>query len=390
MKIPSLKNFLMNGLLLGVTLLVCLIFLEIVVRVFDLTPDIFLEPNAVTGVWHIPNKHGIYFRKDIPKTPVQINSKGLRDAEYSHTKPAHTYRIAILGDSFTQAIHVPLEDTYQQQLEQHLNIKASSFVTRFEVINFGVGGFGTAQEYLVFRHHILLYHPDLVILAFTFGNDIFENSPMLNGRKYLPYLLPDEHGMLKYVPPAPVPVYMRFGQYWQSIPFVYYRLVDGNTRLEQLLRGIKRGDSNTGGIPFEYLMYAPEWEPAWQDAWNLTIRILGQLAQEVAVEQMSLLIMGIPDQIQVDPQIQQDVLNLYPEMRQSLWVWEKPNHLLSAFCQAQGLPYFDLTPAFQAALCEGSPPLYYHDDGHWNPAGHHLAAKVLYQQLSERGLQLEN
>jgi hypothetical protein len=174
-----------------------------------LTPDIFLQADSRTGVWHIPNKEGVYFRKDIPKIRVTINSQGLRDYEYSQTKRKNTYRIAVLGDSFTQAIHVPLEDTYQQILEKRLNSTHAS--THFEVINFGVGGFGTTHEYLVFHYHALKYHPDLVILGFTFGNDIFENSPVLNGRKYLPYLIIGGNSALLSIPPEPVPYYMRLG-----------------------------------------------------------------------------------------------------------------------------------------------------------------------------------
>src|SRR2546428_7151353 len=47
-------------------------------------------------------------------------------------------------------------------------------------MNFGVPGFGTAQELLTFRHRALPYHPDAVILAFFTYNDVQNNHRALN------------------------------------------------------------------------------------------------------------------------------------------------------------------------------------------------------------------
>ena len=49
-----------------------------------------------------------------------MNSGGFRDYERSKTKPKNGFRIALLGDSFTEAIHVKLEDTHGAIIEQNL------------------------------------------------------------------------------------------------------------------------------------------------------------------------------------------------------------------------------------------------------------------------------
>jgi hypothetical protein len=85
------------------------------------------------------------------------------------------------------------------------------------------------------------------------------------------------------------------------IPFLYYRVVDGNSKLERVLRGIKRGEKNNDGVPFEYSMYAPVWDPAWEEAWEITKQILLRLEQEAISRSITFMIVGIPDQIQVDP-----------------------------------------------------------------------------------------
>jgi hypothetical protein len=336
----------LNGSLLCGSIVLCLICIEFIIRFLGLAPDVFLQTDPKTGVWHIPNTTGTYFRKDIPKTPVKINAHGLRDHEYPLSKPEHTYRIAVLGDSFTEAIHVPLEFTYQQQVEERLNALKTG-AEQIEVINFGVGGFSTAQEYLVFKYHVLPYQPDMVVLAFMLGNDIFENSPILNGRAYLPYFTLSSDGNLQQIPPQPVPLYMQLGRYMKLIPFLYYRVIDGNSSLERWLRGIRRMETETSGIPLPYHVYAPQWNATWNEAWKITQQILFQLHTEVTTKGMQFLLIAIPEHVQVNPVFRTEVLSTYPAMRNQKWEWEKPNRLLRDFCKSAIIPFFDLSEEFE-------------------------------------------
>jgi hypothetical protein len=45
------------------------------------------------------------------------------------------------------------------------------------------------------------------------------------------------------------------------------------------------------------------------------------------------------------------------------------------------IPVVDLLPAFQQWTAAGKAPLYLDWDGHWNDAGHRLAANVVVQNL---------
>jgi len=127
-----------------------------------------LKPGA-SGEW---NGEGSSF--------VQVNSEGLRDREHTKAKPPNTLRVAVLGDSFTEAIHVPVEQTFWSKLERKLgNCEAVKGRKNVEVMNFGVQGYGTAQELIMLRKKVWDYSPDIVILAFFIGNDIINNSPQL-------------------------------------------------------------------------------------------------------------------------------------------------------------------------------------------------------------------
>nr|WP_293107071.1 hypothetical protein [Okeania sp. SIO2F4] len=57
------------------------------------------------------------------------------------------------------------------------------------IINFGVQGYGTAQELMTFRHHVWDYAPDLVILAFYAANDIRNNYRPLERNYLRPYFV---------------------------------------------------------------------------------------------------------------------------------------------------------------------------------------------------------
>ena len=123
--------------------------------------------DANLGFVHAPNTSAFLMGVD-----VRINSQGLRDREYSLAKPAGVYRVLILGDSTTLGWGVKAEDTAAKILERELG-------PRFEVINAGVGNYGTVQEFSYYKTRGRLFHPDLVILQY-FINDP-EPVPQLKG-----------------------------------------------------------------------------------------------------------------------------------------------------------------------------------------------------------------
>jgi lysophospholipase L1-like esterase len=129
---------------------------------------------------HVPNGHAHLMGVD-----VDINSQGLRDREYTLEKPPGTYRILMLGDSTTFGWGVRAEDTAAKILERELNAAGSD--TRFEVINAGVGNYGTVQEVTYYRTRGRAFHPDVVVLVY-FINDAEpvpqETSSFLRDRSY--------------------------------------------------------------------------------------------------------------------------------------------------------------------------------------------------------------
>jgi hypothetical protein len=138
--------------------------------VFDLSDD--NVPVEITDV--------TFTTKDGGPSPLRhvvtyhMNSKGFRDNEYSVDRPPGVFRIACLGDSVTMGEGVHFEDTFAKQLEGLLNRQAKSVDGRreFEVLNFGVDGFSTREERILYERTVSGYDPDVVLLTMVSNDDM--------------------------------------------------------------------------------------------------------------------------------------------------------------------------------------------------------------------------
>jgi len=104
---------------------------------------------------------------------MQINSRGLRDREFTLTKPAGTFRVGAFGDSFTFGEGVQNDETWPKRLEYYLAVDKSpgSGGRRVEVLNFGIGKTGTSHQLAWYRKEGRLYGLDVVVVG-LFANDV--------------------------------------------------------------------------------------------------------------------------------------------------------------------------------------------------------------------------
>ena len=127
-------------------------------------PD-FFDYDPVVGSKLRPGIQGYWLKEG--GGYVSINSDGLRDREHSLQPPPHTLRIAVLGDSFAEAMQVNREEAFWAVMEKDLQDCPRLRPRRVEVINFGQAGFGTTQELLALRHRVWKYAPEIVLLTAT-------------------------------------------------------------------------------------------------------------------------------------------------------------------------------------------------------------------------------
>jgi lysophospholipase L1-like esterase len=100
---------------------------------------------------------------------IRVNAAGMRDdREYAVPKPPGVRRVVVLGDSFTFAGKVTLEETFPKRLEPRLG--QASHGRRYEVLNLAVPGYNTRQEALLLEERGLAFEPDLVVVAFVLND----------------------------------------------------------------------------------------------------------------------------------------------------------------------------------------------------------------------------
>lgn len=107
--------------------------------------------------------------------PFKTNSHGLRDKEYTVKKPPSTFRVAMIGDSFTVPEGVRIDDAYHSLLEEWFNESSRSLT--YEFLNFGVGGYQLPEYAATLKGKALSYTPDLIFIAFCPRNDFRPYDP---------------------------------------------------------------------------------------------------------------------------------------------------------------------------------------------------------------------
>lgn len=356
-----------------------LLTVELGVRLLHLVPDRFWRPDPVLGSALIPNATGWWTQEEHEfVVPVRINAEGRRDLDRSRDKPPGTMRILLLGDSFVEAMQVPMADTFARGLERRLGEMQGRPV---EVVSMGVSGYGTASEYLWYRDVGRHYHPDVVLLSFYPGNDVRNNSPTLE-----PVLKPvyASDGTLERVAGgkggegAPSGLSRSKGYtYVRKLvltrqPGLAERLADWGVVKPAALRPVPLED----GVPVDYGVYASDLAPAWQTAWAHTDALLSALRAAVQADGARFVVMVVTAREQIYPQDWAEILATYPAMQHAAWDLQGPERRVLDWCAQTGTTCVPLSPAFLAAR-DQSPRLHWHADGHWTAAGHALAADTM-------------
>ena len=372
-------------LLLGLALPVLL--LECALRAFgpilpgNYSAHLYLEPHPVYGHFHVPGTSG-WLKSQEYVTRVDINSRGLREREIAYDKPADIRRIIVLGDSFVAGAEVPVEATLTRRLEARLNAGGAETT---QVINAGVRGFGTAQEYLLLKHEALRYSPDLVAVVFYTGNDVMNNgywikdSPRERDRPY--FVLADD-GQLRLLP---FQAKRRPREGWLE-----------RLRRESLLFGVldtgvlaKLGvaqpaqaedEGGDGGIDRSFVkyqlpVYSAKPSRAWEKDWQVAEALLAQMRDEAEKAGARFLLVNAPTKWAIYPE-DWDELQQRLALSSKEWDLDAPDRRLAEIAARRDIAYIDLRAPLRDAAAAG-PRLYYRQDVHWTVAGQQVVADAL-------------
>src|SRR5947208_121065 len=138
MRAQTQRN-LINGLLVIFSLVACGLLFEGGVRLYaELLFPKMMVLDAKLGWRHATNVKKVFQNELGDKFLIVLDEFGHRGAGHPKKSTAGKYRILAVGDSFTEGAQVGETEVFTAQME-----RTSSQV---EVINAGVGGYGTVQE----------------------------------------------------------------------------------------------------------------------------------------------------------------------------------------------------------------------------------------------------
>jgi hypothetical protein len=379
------------------SLVVTALALEVLLTIAQINTTSYDQFVPGKGTTYVP---GAYYRHTKEGfSEGYINSHGFRDYERSYEKPANSFRILILGDSYVEALQVALENAFPALLEKKLN--ENSTAPKFEVLNLGQSGFGTADAYMRYLNVGVKYSPDLVLLAFLTGNDIQDNSKFLdreNLRFY--FVFDDQHRLVldrslmdRYERSLNISrrvfQYIKRNSYLASLISERFYLLRLQIRDRYLRRSVVGGEQS-GSKPkideFSPLnIYLSNQSNHWKQAFDVTTGLLCKFRDSVEANGSQFLLVTLSNAEQVHPELQRRLRNEYD----ADFDFDQPDRLLEEFAKRKHIPHLNLVPFFREYhLQTGN---YLHGfgggkGGHWNENGHRLAAEKIFEFLKKSDL----
>ncbi|MBL8900447.1 MAG: hypothetical protein JNM84_22650 [Planctomycetes bacterium] len=289
-----------------------------------------------------PNEHGA-------KPHFRTNEYGHRNARLAKERAPGRKRILVLGDSFTEAVQVEEAESFPVLLERAL--------PNVEVLNSGVGGWGTVQQLLYFEQVGRELEPDLVLLMF-FGNDLIDNTmPFSAGIAPRPYArLVD--GRLEIVQhPDPEP-FLSFGP---SVPFA--ATASRHSLVYLVLREYIYQPLHTEELRQREIEWMGRQTPDERHA--IFGQALGRLQAACRNADAKLCVALIPSR---------DAASGQPDA---------PLELIEELCAQHAAPCLSLQEPLRRSM-EAKEGPYFARDIHWTARGHAVAAEALIPWVRER------
>lgn len=327
-------------------------------------------------------------------TRQTTNSLGFADREPA-ALAAGERRVLVLGDSFVEAVQVPMAQKFHVRLAERLRAHGTAVAT----VALGMSGSGTSTELAFYRHIGRRFAPRLVVLVVV-NNDFANNSALLEALRYgwdpahtpRPYFVPDGDGarwqevdagwsdFAAPTPPTAPASLLGSCLGWSRT----YRWIESTVDViggasqkavtETLLASIARLDphgdlrASLGGwqppedLDIDAMVTARDAPPAFASAIAMTERSLRALRDEVAADGASLLVVlaeNLSEPPTRNPLGRALVDGAYRGLAESI-------------CARLGLATIDLHAAFAAAGVLDH--VTFVRDHHWNAVGHDQAA----------------
>lgn len=321
---------------------------------------------------------------------VRTSSAGWRDREHTLQAAPNTFRIAVLGDSFSEAAQVEIHEAYWAVLERELAGREALQGRQIEVLNFGVSGYGTTQEFLCLEHEVWQYKPDLILLQFLPGNDVCNNSHTLEPDRGRPFhVFSGDELMLDNTFREQITRVLRPGaiaRNWDEKVILWKHFLISHSAIMSLIYEMRhRNEDQAGNLEpgIESLVFFEPGEPEWIEAWAITDAVLREMQESCREHQVPLVVFTANNSLQVHPD---DAFIRQIARENDATDVLYPDEHLQTLAEATGFRFISLTlPMREIAQRDGT---WFHGfpntapgAGHWNVTGHATAGKLLTKEL---------
>jgi hypothetical protein len=373
---------------------------ELLLRLAGVSYFNFGTPDIDLGWGNRPYAEG-WFRKENPAgVYIRINSYGANDREHTAAKDPDVFRVAVLGNSYTEAFHVPNEQAYWNVMGQQMRRCLPPGKRRIEVLNFGVSGYGTAQSLIQLEKKVWAFQPDLVVLGFLTGSDVWYNHRQLQKMDQAPYFVLRD-GKLVLDDAFQSMIYMGLGRRIQFAVERHVRMVQWLTNsrswfrqmqfdILQTARGADVGKQAESLVkPTDMIYRMPDTTETgriWAEAWEVTEALLVEMAASCRRHGAEFQLVTLTNPAQVHPETQRR-----EQLARAIGVEDLfyPDRRLAAFGQKAGIPVITLAPELSARASQEKVFLHGFPDGelgagHWNETGNRWVGESIGRQWCKR------
>jgi lysophospholipase L1-like esterase len=352
--------------ILAASLILSLLFAELALRLFYPQPVRGerggYSPVSGTRYYLLrPNFHEIVHDR-ISTYAFSTNSYGIRDVEFDPSI-SHPRRVLFLGDSLTEGVGVDLESTFVKQFEAQIKTRTRK---DWQALNLALAGGSTFDEVYAYEVKGAPLSHKYVVLGFYVGNDFsdnlhFQERPVSNGQATSLYTTRQK-------------IIRALAFHSQLWSFAATRL-----RSPLFYRWGMLSYSDT------FLAYAKKNESSQvQYAWDLTFMALQDLEDDVKNQHARLILLLIPQEIQVGQGVFDKTLRLHG-WNPADYDRTRPQQILKAFADRNGIWTLDLLNWFNK-----DDYYYLADHTHFNKLGHTRAAEALtevFERIEESSTQ---
>lgn len=306
---------------------------------------------------------------------LRITEQGTRGADFEPNKPAGTFRIVGLGDSFAFGRAVGDDETFYARTQRLLIERHESHGV--EILNAGCPSYGIWQEAAVLEHRASTWQPDAVVVQVFLWNDAFESTSRGRFTVIDGFLVPRERA-------DAIPAWKRELVAWcdHSALFRLARVVGADADAAARGGRLRTGDLDERS---RALLFVDEmrWQEPVSTPWKLCLEQLRGLVDLAHARGLPIAILNVPGLRESSKRARAHwaaKLSIPVERLDVGAPWRDVERMLAK----DDVLLVDLLAAIEPLDDDAIEELYV-ADGHFGLAGHALAADVLARALAADG-----